>query len=580
MRRQTGLPTTLACTLLFLLAGDPTARAESPSARVILVLDASGSMWGRIGERPKIVIAREVVREILADWDPGVHLGLTVYGHRREGDCADIEALIPPGAVDPARVIAAVDGINPKGKTPLSDAVIHAARQLRYEEEKATVILVSDGEETCDRDPCRVARELEEAGVDFTAYVIGFDVEEETARAQLRCLAENTGGDFTLARDASSLKAALGRAVRRARVSLRAPRYVFSGVDFEVRWSGPDGPGDEIVIVPSGSPAGAPGPSAATRDGSPARLTGPESEGPHEIRYVSGLDGATLLELEISVRGAQATLEAPASVVAGAELEVSWTGPAADGDKIVLVPAAEEDGRYFTGDHSVSASAESPATLRAFSEPGDYEIRYLATRGAKVLARRAISVTPAGASVAAPARVEAGATFDVRWTGPGNEGDRIVLVEKSAPERRYSTKGDFTRAAAGGSPLKLTAYSEPGEYEVRYMAGVDGRTIASAAVTVTPSTARLEAPSRVAAEEEFEVRWSGPASDGDRIVLVKESTPEGSYFTNSAYTQPTSAGSPVKLRAFREPGTYEVRYLAEGDGKTLARATLEIRASD
>ncbi len=568
--------TALATLLALGVAAYPAVAAESPSARVVLILDASGSMWGQIGGRHKIEIAREVIHELLDDWDPSVHLGLTAYGHRREADCTDIESLISPNSVDPAKVRAAVDRLNPKGKTPLSDAVIHAARELRYTEEKATVILVSDGIETCDRDPCEVARALEEAGADFTTYVIGFDVKEETAKAQLRCLAENTGGEFTLARDAASLKAALGRAVQWSSISLRAPEYVFSSSAFEVEWSGPNAPEDKIVIVPTGAPEGTLGIHAPTGDGSPARMVGPMTSGPHEVRYVSGLGNSTLLSLEITVRGSEVALEVPASIEVGAELEVSWTGPNAEGDRIVLVPSTESDERYFLGDHSALTSAGSPAELRVFSEPGNYEVRYVATRGARVLARRAITVTPAVISLEPPARVEAGAEFDLPWAGPNREGDRIVLVESSAGEGTYNTKSDFTQPTGAGSPLHLTAYSEPGDYEIRYMAGADGGTFASASIEITPSQARIEAPPRVVAGEEFEVRWSGPASQGDLIVLVEKSAPEGRYYTSSAYAPSTSEGSPLALRALPDPGAYEVRYLAEGDGKTLARASVEI----
>ncbi|MFQ5528228.1 MAG: VWA domain-containing protein [Thermoanaerobaculia bacterium] len=568
----------LAGALLMLASAPVASGGEAPSARVVLILDASGSMWGQINGRHKIEIAREVIHQLLEDWDPSVHLGLTAYGHRREGDCADIESLIPADSVDPASVRAAVDGLNPKGKTPLSDAVIHAARQLRYQEEKATVILVSDGIETCDRDPCEVARALEEAGADFTTYVIGFDVTEETAKAQLRCLAENTGGEFTVARDARSLRAALQRAVQWARISLRAPEYVFSSSEFEVEWSGPDAPGDKIVIVPTGTSEGTLGTHAETSAGTPARLVGPITSGPHEVRYVSGLGNKTLLALEINVRGSEVSLEVPGSIAAGAELAVGWTGPNADGDRIVLVPSTEPDERYFLGRHQALTSAGSPAKLEVFSEPGNYEVRYLATHGARVLAREAITVTPAVISLDAPARVEAGAEFDLHWTGPDRRGDRIVLVQSSDTEGTYSTKADFTRASSGGSPLRLTAYSQPGDYEIRYMAGADGGTLASAALVITPSRARIEAPSRVAADHEFEVRWQGPASDGDRIVLIEESAPDGRYYTSSAFAPSTSKGSPLTLRALPDPGAYEIRYLAEGDGKTLARVKIEIVA--
>ncbi|MFQ5693025.1 MAG: hypothetical protein ACE5IM_08290, partial [Nitrospinota bacterium] len=121
----------------------------------------------------------------------------------------------PPGRLDPGRIVRTVNGLKPKGKTPLSEAVRQAARRLRYQEEKATVVLVSDGKETCGADPCALGRELEKGGVDFTAHVIGFDLKEEE-RKGLRCLAENTGGLFLEAGDAQTLANAMGTAVQEA----------------------------------------------------------------------------------------------------------------------------------------------------------------------------------------------------------------------------------------------------------------------------------------------------------------------------------------------------------------------------
>lgn len=198
-------------------AEEEEAAAGPARARVMLVLDASGSMWGRIGNKAKIEIARESIAELIADWDRDVDLGLSAYGHRVKGDCDDIETLIPVGRSNPATVIDAVDALKPKGKTPLSEAVRRAARELRFSEEAATVILVSDGLETCGADPCAVAEELEAGGVDFTAHVIGFDLKKEEQQA-LRCVADNTGGLFLAAGDAGSLSDVLGKAVETTRV--------------------------------------------------------------------------------------------------------------------------------------------------------------------------------------------------------------------------------------------------------------------------------------------------------------------------------------------------------------------------
>ena len=178
--------------------------------KTMLVLDASGSMWGQIGGKPKITIAREAVDSMLKGWNGG-DLGLMAYGHRRKGDCADIEVLQAIGPNTATGIHKQVNALNPKGMTPISAAVRKAAEQLRYTEQKATVILVSDGEETCNADPCALGKELEAMGVDFTAHVVGFDIEQGSkAHQQLQCLAANTCGRYIEARNATELNKALG----------------------------------------------------------------------------------------------------------------------------------------------------------------------------------------------------------------------------------------------------------------------------------------------------------------------------------------------------------------------------------
>ncbi|WP_462322625.1 vWA domain-containing protein, partial [Halochromatium sp.] len=205
----------LALLLVPLLALASAAQAQTEAVpqsslgRTVLVLDASGSMWQQIGDEHKITIARDVVSQLLDNLPSERALGLWAYGHNRKGDCEDIAELVPAGTGNREAIRSAVEQINPKGKTPLSDAVRQAAESLRYEENPATVVLISDGRETCDRDPCAVADALETAGVDFTTHVIGFDVSAPEDQAQLRCLAENTGGSFRMAADAAGLKDAL-----------------------------------------------------------------------------------------------------------------------------------------------------------------------------------------------------------------------------------------------------------------------------------------------------------------------------------------------------------------------------------
>jgi Ca-activated chloride channel family protein len=201
---------TMASLLLFgvLLPMAAAAQGERPAS--LLVLDASGSMWGQVGGRTKIEIAREAADAMLQTWDARTDLGLMAYGHRRKGDCTDIELLQPVGAFDADAIRARIAALRPIGMTPIADSVRQAALALRHAERKASVILVSDGEETCSADPCAVGAELEASGVDFTAHVIGFDLESNPkAREQLQCLARATGGRYVDARNAGELSVAM-----------------------------------------------------------------------------------------------------------------------------------------------------------------------------------------------------------------------------------------------------------------------------------------------------------------------------------------------------------------------------------
>ena len=196
----------------------PAVAAE----RAIIVLDGSGSMWAQIDGKARITIARETLASVLATLPPDLELGFMTYGHREKGNCADIEMLIEPATGTGPAIIAAAQDINPKGMTPISDAVRLAAEDLRFTEQKATVILITDGLETCEVDPCALASELETQGIDFTTHVLGFGLSDEEGQ-QVACLAENTGGQYLSANDGAALVEALTMTVAQVAQAEPAP---------------------------------------------------------------------------------------------------------------------------------------------------------------------------------------------------------------------------------------------------------------------------------------------------------------------------------------------------------------------
>ena len=174
--------------------------------RVEFILDGSGSMWGKAGAEEKIVAAKRVMKDLVQNIElaPDSTLGLVVYGHRKKGDCADIEQFDPVSYAERANLLPIVDKISPKGKTPIADTLASVGESLKGGETATSMVLVSDGIESCGKDPCDIAKQLrEQYGIDVTIHVVGFDVQD--GREQLECIAKAGGGRYFNAADADEL---------------------------------------------------------------------------------------------------------------------------------------------------------------------------------------------------------------------------------------------------------------------------------------------------------------------------------------------------------------------------------------
>jgi len=193
--------------ILITLSFTLTAKA-SPYPEVTFILDSSGSMWGKAGDKTKIEAAKAVMSQIIPGLAPEVKVGLVAYGHRRKGDCTDIEVLIAPGSDDRITLLDKVNTLQPKGKTPIVDAITIVVEQLKTKENETTIVLISDGMETCAANPCQAVKDLKETGVKFVMHIVGFGVSEEENQ-QLGCLAREGGGKYLVANDAQSLLDAL-----------------------------------------------------------------------------------------------------------------------------------------------------------------------------------------------------------------------------------------------------------------------------------------------------------------------------------------------------------------------------------
>ena len=543
---------------------------------VMIILDASGSMWGQVEGKPKIQIAREVLKDLLPEFGTNIHLGLTAYGHRRKGDCEDIENLIPIGPSNADAIIKKVNNINPKGKTPLSEATRRAAKALKYTEERAIVLLISDGIETCNLDPCEVGAELAMNGIDFITHVISFDVQKED-QIGLRCLAENTGGLFLNAANARELRGALSKTVEKVKeapapiveepgdASLEAPDKAPAGSKVKVKWEGPDSRNDFITIVTKDASEGTYQNYSYTSRGNPVSVIVPDKVGLYEIRYVFGRTKATLAKIDLKVTPVTATIEAASSVPVGSQFEIVWTGPDNEGDYIAIAQESADDKQYIS---YVYTSRGNPAKTQAPATIGKYQLRYVMGKSNTMLARKDFSVSEVSAKIEAKESVLAGSDIQITWIGPNNKSDYITIVPKGTDEKTFFTY----KYTSYGSPLKLKAPDTPGDYEIRYILNQSKKVLTRTSIKVTKVSAQVDAPATVKAGAKFQVNWQGPNYQSDYITIVPAGAKDSVYLSYFY----TSKGSPATLKAPVTPGKYEVRYILNQSRTALARTSIII----
>ncbi len=197
--------------------------AVAAPLNVELILDASGSMNGKLpsGER-KIAGAKSAVEAFIGKINPEINLSFRAYGHqfhRTKKNCKDTQLIVPfdKASKNASTVVSSAKPLKAQGYTPISYVLGLAADDLKPTEGKHTIVLVSDGKETCKGDPCLLAKKLAAADVDLVIHTIGFGVDATTKR-QLQCIAKMARGEYFSANDIAELSASMTTAVEKAEV--------------------------------------------------------------------------------------------------------------------------------------------------------------------------------------------------------------------------------------------------------------------------------------------------------------------------------------------------------------------------
>jgi secreted protein with Ig-like and vWFA domain len=198
--------------------GQAAEGAEAASVKnFALILDDSGSMAESVSGSSKISLAKTAADKFIAGLTDSARLGIVVYGHKGDNSqakkaisCAGIEQMYPLGRVDVDVAQSVVNNLTPTGWTPIAASLLKTKQiLLDAGDYESTVILLSDGEETCGGDPIAAAKAICDAGMKVD--VIGLGV-NSTQEAELRAIAAAGCGTYYAANNSSQIQDAFIKA--------------------------------------------------------------------------------------------------------------------------------------------------------------------------------------------------------------------------------------------------------------------------------------------------------------------------------------------------------------------------------
>ncbi len=174
------------CMALPLLAQKPAK--EDKLTRILFIFDASNSMNGVWEKQQKITVARTLLSQAMDSLNdaPNVQLAMRVYGHEKDyttgQDCDDTKLIVPFGPRRGETIKRELNKLRPKGTTPIAATLEKAANDFPRcprSECRNVIILITDGIEECNGDPCAVSLALQRKGIILKPFVIGIGLDVE-----------------------------------------------------------------------------------------------------------------------------------------------------------------------------------------------------------------------------------------------------------------------------------------------------------------------------------------------------------------------------------------------------------------
>ena len=178
--------------LLSLFCSSSFAQQEQALTRILFIFDASNSMNGVWENKPKIDVATRLLSTALDSLKDieNLELALRVYGHekyyQKGQDCDDTKLLVPFGPNNAIRMKIELRKLKPKGTTPIAATLEKSAEDFPRcprSECRNIIILITDGIEECNGDPCDVSLALQKRNIILKPFVIGVGLNVEFREA-------------------------------------------------------------------------------------------------------------------------------------------------------------------------------------------------------------------------------------------------------------------------------------------------------------------------------------------------------------------------------------------------------------
>ena len=187
-----------------------------PLTRILFVFDASQSMYGRWQTGVKMEVAKKLLSNLLDSLAKvnNLELALRCYGHQSKfppQDCKDTKLEVPFGPNTAAKIKNRIQQLVPSGTTPIAYSLEKAANDFTpCSNCRNIILLITDGIEECDGDPCAVSAALQKNGIILKPFVIGVGLDVDIKK-QFECV-----GNFFDASNEEQFKTVLNVVISQA----------------------------------------------------------------------------------------------------------------------------------------------------------------------------------------------------------------------------------------------------------------------------------------------------------------------------------------------------------------------------